>query len=404
MVKSPRRLSRKAVLDLLTKVMERMSSKGCCYTPGLKRKATTIVQKTRRLPIPGEVLVSKGENVEADTIIARTFIPGDVYTLNVASLLGIDVWETSKYMLKKEGEAVEKNEPLALAKTFFGLFKRYAYAPASGTVERVSDVTGQILIRETQIPLEVDAYIPGRVAETFPKEGATVETAAAFIQGIFGIGGERKGSLMMVSESPSDVLTAKQLVPGCKGKIVVGGARATNDAIKKAVKAGVKGMVVGGLDDNDLSSFLGYKIGVAITGHENIPLTLIITEGFGEIAMSEKTFLLLKEFDGEQASINGATQIRAGVLRPEIIIPKASIPPEKLRGLESKAPPEEGLLPGTPIRIIREPYFGALGVVSKLPIQLQTIGTESSVRVLEAQLIDGRQVTVPRANVEMIEE
>ena len=59
---------------------------------------------------------------------------------------------------------------------------------------------------------------------------------------------------------------------------------------------------------------------------------------------------------------------------------------------------------GTLIRIIREPYFGAIGKVLSLPVELQKLEQESSVRVLEAELEDGRTVTVPRANVEIIEE
>jgi hypothetical protein len=383
-----------------------MSSEACCYTPGLKRKATTIVRKMRRLPIPGEVLVRENEEVTADTIIARAYILGEVHVVNVAALLGIEYWETSKYLLKKKGEEIEKNEPIAMIKSLFGLLKRIAYAPATGTIERVSDVSGQVLIRESKIPLEVDAYIPGKVVEALPDEGATIETPAAFIQGIFGIGGERKGKLTLVAKTASEILTATQLKSEYKGKILIGGARVTGDALQKAVQIGAKGIVVGGIDDHDLTSFLGYKIGVAITGHEDIPLTLIITEGFGEMAMSEKTFSLLKKFDGKDVSINGATQIRAGVLRPEIIIPMPGRTTE-LDNLEDKDEKEylqQGLLPGTPIRIIRKPYFGALGVVSKLPVKLQTIETESSVRVLDAELTDGKHVIVPRANVEIIEE
>ena len=67
---------------------------------------------------------------------------------------------------------------------------------------------------------------------------------------------------------------------------------------------------------------MGYEIGVAITGDEEVGLTLIVTEGFGRMAMSMNTFKLLKSANGKNASINGATQIRAGVLRPEIIIPQ----------------------------------------------------------------------------------
>ncbi len=381
-----------------------MSSETCCYTPGLKRKAATAVRKIRRLPIPGDVLVKVGDKVEADTIVARTFVPGAVQVVNVAGPLGIDIWETSKYALKKIGEEVKKDEPVAKVRDFFGLIKRYVYAPCSGTVEIVSDVTGQMLIREFKIPLEIDAYIPGEVVEIMPNEGAIIETPAAFIQGIFGVGGEGKGELMVVAKIPDEILTDTQLRSDCKGKIVVGGARITYEALQKAVQVGVKGIVVGGVSDQDLTRFLGYKIGVAITGQEDIPMTLVVTEGFGDMSMSDRTFSLLKEFDGRYASINGATQIRAGVLRPEIVVPRVEVSEDKLSCFDDTVSFEKGLLPGTQVRIIREPYFGALGVVSGLPVKLQTIETESDVRVLEVQLADGRSVVVPRANVEIIEE
>ena len=45
---------------------------------------------------------------------------------------------------------------------------------------------------------------------------------------------------------------------------------------------------------------------------------------FGKINMGSRTFDLLKEHDGHFVSVNGATQIRAGVIRPEIVIPLKS--------------------------------------------------------------------------------
>jgi hypothetical protein len=62
------------------------------------------------------------------------------------------------------------------------------------------------------------------------------------------------------------------------------------------------------------------------------------------------------------------------------------------------------MVPGTPIRILRQPYFGAIGVVHSLPVELQALESESKVRVLNVELDDGQIVTVPRANVEIIEE
>lgn len=111
-------------MHTLWSVADPMSSETCCYTPGLKRKAATTVRKIRRLPIPGEVLVKAKDKVGADTIVARTFIPGAVQVVNVAGPLGIDIWETSKYVLKKAGDEVKKDEPVAMIKDFFGLDRK----------------------------------------------------------------------------------------------------------------------------------------------------------------------------------------------------------------------------------------------------------------------------------------
>jgi len=54
--------------------------------------------------------------------------------------------------------------------------------------------------------------------------------------------------------------------------------------------------------------------------------------------------------------------------------------------------------------VIREPYFGRIGRVTALPPELQKLETEAMVRVLEVEFDDGTRATIPRANVELIEE
>jgi hypothetical protein len=372
------------------------------YTPGLKVKKFTIVSKTRRLPIQGEVLAKEGDTVTHDQVVARTQVPGEVHLINVANALGVDPEEISQFMLKGLKDPVAKNEVFAQRSSFFGLFKSFVKSPVDGTIELVSDVTGQVALREAYIPVEITAYIPGKVVHVMPREGVTIRTPAAFVQGIFGVGGEAHAELKMVAKSPDDALTAEMIDSSHSGKVIVGGSLVTGDALAKAAKTGVKGIVVGGVEDEDLIKFLGYEIGVAITGQEEIGLTLIITEGFGKMKMPQRTFDLLKSFDGREASVNGATQIRAGVIRPEIVI---ALTEKEAKGLvEEEEEATGGMTPGTPVRIIRDPYFGAIGQVASLPVELQKAETESDVRVVQVTLEDGRKVIVPRANVEIIEE
>ena len=372
------------------------------YTPGLKVTEGMTIQKERRLPLEGEVLVEAGATVTAEDVVAKADLPGNVQLVNVANLLSIPPEEIAEYMLKAVGEAVSADEIIATTKGLFGLFKSQARSPIDGTIESVSDVTGQVILREPPIPVEVKAYTDGTVTETVPNEGVTVETYGTYIQGIFGIGGEMVGNLTVVAESPSEALTVEQILPDHQDDILVGGSLVTTDAIQKAIQHGVKGIIAGGIDDADLRELLGYELGVAITGSEEIGITLVITEGFGRIAMAEQTFSLLKTREGLKTSINGATQIRAGVVRPEIVIPLVSDAVETVEA--GKGDSTEGILEiGSPVRIIREPYFGKLGRVTELPVALQNLETEAQVRVLRVEFENGEQTILPRANVEAIE-
>ncbi|HEY3316263.1 MAG TPA: hypothetical protein VGL40_13425 [Bacillota bacterium] len=368
------------------------------YTPGLKVTEQTVVQKVRRLPLLGEVLVKVGDLVEPEDVVAKTDLPGNPVSVNVAHDLAIEPEDVPARMLKKVGDKLQRGEVIAKSASFFGLSKRELKSPIDGTVELISGVTGQVTLREPPIPVQVRAYIKGKVVEVLPREGVVVEAAGAFIQGIFGVGGETRGQIKLLGKSPTDVLDASAVTPEHRGKIIVGGSLVTGPALKRAIEVGVAGVVAGGIIDSDLVSLLGYDIGVAITGHEDIPITVIVSEGFGQIKMADKTFKLFQALDGETASINGATQIRAGVMRPELIAPG-----HKPVGRVAADEVQKGLVPGTLVRVIREPYFGLLARVVDLPPELQLIETEAKVRILRCRLEDGRVVTVPRANVEIIE-
>jgi hypothetical protein len=193
------------------------------YVPGLEVKDATLIKKTRTLPLAGEVLVNLGDEVRNDETVARCVLPGDAYIVDVAGTLDIPVQDIHVYSQKKEGEIVEKGEPIAMASMLFGMFKQYCYAPCTGKMEMISGATGKCTIRETQKNVELSAYIPGTVIDITPNVGVTIETPAALIQGIFGIGGETYGIIHMISKSQEENLTADLIDAKDAGKVLVGG-------------------------------------------------------------------------------------------------------------------------------------------------------------------------------------
>ena len=371
------------------------------YTPGLRVTGHAVIRRERRLPLKGEVMVTAGTAVVADTVVARTELPGNVQTVNVAARLSLDPAKVPGSLTVPVGSAVRKGDVIAEGKSLFGLVRQKAEAPTDGTIESVSPVTGQLILREPPIPVEVDAYVRGVVAEVLPGEGVVVEAMGALMQGIFGIGGETFGGLRIVSSSPDEELAAGRLEESHRGCVVVGGSYVSFSTLMRAKELGVAAVVVGGFDDKDLRELLGKDLGVAITGAEDLGLTLVLTEGFGRIRMAERTWRLLTGHEGEQASVSGATQIRAGVMRPEIVIPR----PEGTGAHGAGGAASSGIEVGSLLRVIREPYFGRIARVVDLPPELQPLETEARVRVMTVEFADdGARAVVPRANVELIED
>ena len=369
------------------------------YTPGLKVLKSTKILKERRLPLKGSVESKVGDIVKPNDIVAKTDLPGNVQMINVANQLNIDASDINQCMIKTTGESIHKNDLIAETKGIFGFFKSSVLSPVDGTIETISDVTGQVVLRESPIPVEVDAYIEGKVNEVISEEGVVIKANGVFIQGIFGIGGESRGEIKTIVDNRESEITKDMITVEEKGKIIIGGSFISIDAYKKAIECEVGGIVVGGFNYYDLEEILGYTLGVAITGSEDLHTSLIVTEGYGKIQMGQQTFDLLNSHNGKLASINGATQIRAGVIRPEIIIPLDPSDASRESGDSNKS---DGMTMDSLVRVIRSPNFGKIGVVKELPPELRKMESETMVRVAIVH-IDGNRFEIPRSNLEVVE-
>ncbi|MBN8550909.1 MAG: hypothetical protein J0M12_16470 [Deltaproteobacteria bacterium] len=366
------------------------------FTPGLLVKPSLSVKRLRELPVPGEVVVQVGDSVRAEQVVARAFLPGDLHILRIAEKLGVEAFEVMKGLKVKVGDAIQVNQVLCEHSGLFGLFKSRFESPVEGILELVAERTGHVAVRCAAKPIEVHAFIDGKISAIDPKKSVTVSTSAAFVQGIFGVGGERCGIVKLLASKGSK-FEASDLPADVSGCVIVCRTRPTLETLQVAAQRGAVALVTGSIDDEVLAGYLGFDLGIALTGDEDVPMTVIISEGFGDLLMSDRVYELLSKLDGKRASVNGATQVRAGALRPEIVVPESD-------SAVMPAQPEQnrGLTLGAAIRIIRVPYFGKYASVHELPQEMQQIETGAYARILKAKLADGRIVTVPRANVELV--
>jgi len=225
----------------------------------------------------------------------------------------------------------------------------------------------------------------------------TIETEGTLIQGIFGVGGERTGIIHYLENCRGLVVNKSHLENiSLEGRIICGGITFTGDALDYAVHSGAVGVFTGSITSAALENFTGTALGISMTGDEELPLSLIISEGFGELAISERIEAILKQLNGKEASFSGATQVRAGAIRPELIITDS-----KLGIKQSRREPIFEI--GRNVRCLRSPHFGKLGQITELPYTTHKVASGAVVRVALVKLEKSDSYYIPRANLEIID-
>jgi hypothetical protein len=358
-------------------------------TPSLEVTAYTTIQRLRELPLAGTILVKEGDVVGAQDVIAKAAIPGELIVIRIPERMGLEAFEIVAGMQVKEGDVVKVGDLLCEHKGLFGFFKTKFFAPEVGIVEFFSATTGHLGIRQSSTELLLTAYVPGKIVRKKDSFSVTIECECAFVQGVFGVGGVRHGTLEVLNKTFQREVVENDIPNTSEGKVLVG-------ALQCAAQRGATGFITGSIDDATLKGYLGYDVGIALTGDEKVTMTLIITEGFGELPISHRAQSIFIAADGGYVSLDGSTQVRAGAVRPEVILL-----PQKVVGDLSTTDSGQGLRLGKEVRVIRAPYFGAIGEIVELPVQPQALETGALARVAKIKIKDNI-FTVPRANLEVM--
>ncbi len=309
--------------------------------------------------------------------------------VDVAKELEMLPLTVSRFLHVKVGDSVKIGQVLAQEPE-----GGVCYSPMTGEIIAIQN--GVVEIKRPFRPTRINAYIAGTVTDLLPRLGAEITTEGVQLHGLFGLGGEAVGLLRVMASSSDEVLDAVDIDQTVSGKILVAGSLVTEAAIRRARELGAVGIVSGGLRNLDLVRLLGKELDLGITGLERAGITLIAMEGMGRVPLRSETLTLLRTMDGQLCSINGMTQIRAGVIRPELVISEQ----QTSAGLHIEDAAEPIQL-GSAVRVIREPYFGQVGKVEQIPPQPMTFESGVSTDVYLVRL-QGELVPVARANVEQI--
>lgn len=359
----------------------------------------------RQLPHPGEVVVRVGQRVEPDDVVAWAFVPAAPQIVNLARTLMIPPSRVKRALLHEIGAQVAQGAPLARSSRFGG---RVCPAPVSGVLAGVDEATGYITIVPEPTRYELSATVRGVVMEVMPYEGVRIETPAAQVYGIFGIGTSQYGVLRLLVTDPAEPITEEMINPRSAYAVIIGGSGISAAALRQAVQQQVRGIIVGGIDEAELRAFLGaagyaaWEIGppnwqIPATPLPPGDLVVVVTEGFGNRPMSQPLFELLASHDGKEALVEGSTRLWNGAQRPRVVIPLST----RTTGLSIEAP-RPAVRPGALVRVLHQSCLGALGqvrAISSTPRRLP-----SRVRTPAASIVldDGSMITAATIAVEAL--
>lgn len=305
----------------------------------------TVLRRKRLLPEPGEVLVQVGDFVQAMDVVARLHLPSHIQAVDVARDLRLRDEDIRPYLTKELGEVVKAGEPLALRRGRLGLGGRASRAPVEGRLWRI--VGRWVLLEGEPRPLEVRAYLRGRVVQLVESRGAVVETQAALVEGAWGLGGEGYGVLKVLA-GRTDPLDRAVVDISCRGSVVVCGLLDSPEALQELARVQAQGVIAG--------SLWARVLPVA----EEVGLPLVVTEGFGIAPMNADAYALLAQHEGGEVSLLGCAAGTRAEQGPEVAIPV----------VESEGPVPEPLAEvavGARVRVLRGPHVGKVGTVQALP-------------------------------------
>jgi uncharacterized protein (TIGR01319 family) len=254
------------------------------------RTPREVTHKTFRSPVRGRV-----EKLMPDGVLFLRERPEEAreYTaVEVAKQLDVEPDKLGPYLKVEPGDEVERGQWLAaeLRPTLI----RKVESPVRGKVSRIDKHFGIVLIEPLLEELQVKAWLPG-VVQDVSARGCTVACNGTEIAGIWGSGGETAGPLTFSSVEA--------------GKIVVHdfADAATITQVKERKAAG---LICAGVNLQDVI--------------EPCPqFTIVVLGGFGEQQLTEDVRATLAGHEGRLALLDGTTQLRVGVRRPQIILPAA---------------------------------------------------------------------------------
>lgn len=257
---------------------------------------TSIIPKTlhtvtRSLPPQGRVFTKVGQKVEPHDIVGEGKKPSGFRSFPLPELLKITPQQAKECLIKVIGSQVCEGEILARVEKLWGLKKIEFCAPQEGVLRDFNEETGVLTFEYPPKLIRVPAGVTGIVSTIVPHREVSIESVVAKIHGRLGSGKTREGTISILGSSIDSSLS---------GKILVSDSLLTKEVLYKALAVRCQGVIAGGINWRDFWEITGQR-GAA----EDVGITVLILEGFGNLQMQKEVYEFLKEHEGRYCILDG---------------------------------------------------------------------------------------------------
>lgn len=260
---------------------------------------------------------------------------------------------------------------------------------------------GTIRNREPQKGEVLAAGLHGTVVMVTRRGSVVIEGQAAIVAGALGAGRQVAGPLVVWQARGAQEQQA--YIP--QGAILVVPGPLNLAMLHQAVNSHIAGVVASSISSRDFESFVRTNL-IDLLHCANVelllthlpPLTVMLTEGLGTIAMPVRTINLLDKHQGKTVLLSGATSLSANVY-PELVM---SLSLKEMEEGQLALKPETDLVPGALVRVCSGSYEGAIGEINYLFSHRQRFPSGVYERAARIQLEDGSQLVVPLPVLERI--
>ncbi|MBI2021666.1 hypothetical protein HYS93_02145 [Candidatus Daviesbacteria bacterium] len=369
------------------------------FRPRIRLNFATHIK--RAVQGEGKLVVKKGEEIAPDDVLGKYSISAGFSAINISKLLGVSPQEGAKSLQRQIGAKIYKGELLAFKKGLFGR-KAVVVAPTDGVIEHYDPLSGDLKLKFIPKEISLTSGVYGIVDEVNEITGEVlIRTMATEVFGVIGSGKERAGVLYIISNK-EDLLHPSKITQELSKHILVAGALVYGDTLTKAAGFGIYGIITGGINAKDYKGMTS-SIDPRKSIGSDVGISLLVTEGFGPLAIGDDIFNLLRGFNNRYVYLNGngRTLILPSSSADSILaLRKIALP---IKRSPASAPEIEiaDIKVGSKIRIIWPPYMGVQGkviVIDETPTVLES-GIATYMLTVETAKA---KIKVPSPNIELI--